>query len=224
MLLRRNITRRARVALGSGAAIAAMVLSAIIGSGAFGASTTSASFSGGAGTATVGGTLYVKTGAVLTLTVTTSSDSECVEVTGDHTATLTSDGKPKSSWTVNFPAASGGGVKSVRVAASPKVNPQGKCTGQSQNPLNASYVLDNTGPHRHRFALAGGKRRRLEPHRREHRVDGGRCWLWRRFRADSGGRCRDRQHRRRREDRDGDRLGWQHRVRLGDRQARQGQA
>src|SRR2546421_9694168 len=43
-----------------------------------GASTVStATFSGGAGTVTVGGTLYAKNGGVLTLTVNTSSDTKC---------------------------------------------------------------------------------------------------------------------------------------------------
>lgn len=54
------------------------------------ASVTSAVFSGGAGTESVGGVLYAKQGTAanptnLTLTVATSSDTKCVEVTGAAT-------------------------------------------------------------------------------------------------------------------------------------------
>src|SRR5213078_2101676 len=104
----------------------------------------SASFSGGAGTVSVGGTLYAKSGAVLTLTVATSTDTKCVEITGAHTARQTS-ATAKSSWTFAFTAGAGDGVKTVTAAASPNFNAN-NCTGQSQTPRSASYVLDNTGP------------------------------------------------------------------------------
>src|SRR3954451_295210 len=117
-----------------GSVVAATVATAIFASGgAIGSTVSAASFSGAAGTVSVGGTLYAKQGGAVTLTVTTSSHTKCVARTGDHTA--------KSTWTFSFTAGSGDGVQTVTAAASPNVNPQGNCTGQSQNPRNASYVL-----------------------------------------------------------------------------------
>src|SRR5689334_11004441 len=58
----------------------------------------SAVFTGGAGTVSVGGTLYAKNGGALTLTVTTSSDTQCVALSGAHTGRQTST-SAKSSWT-----------------------------------------------------------------------------------------------------------------------------
>jgi len=104
----------------------------------------SASFSGGAGTATVGGTLYAKNGAGLTLSVTTSSDTQCVDVSGAFTGHQTS-ASGKSSWTFSFTAGAGDGTQSVTVTAQPNVNGQGKCTGTAGS-ANASFVLDNTAP------------------------------------------------------------------------------
>jgi hypothetical protein len=127
------------------ASTAAGSLLVIAGGGAFGSTVSTAAFGGGSGTVTVGGTLYAKSGGALTLTVTASSDTKCVEVTGAHTAQQTSGGG-KSNWTFNLTAGSGDGVQTVTVAASPNVNPQNKCAGTSQNPQTASYVLDNTGP------------------------------------------------------------------------------
>ncbi|MBX6342022.1 MAG: hypothetical protein IRY97_06145, partial [Thermomicrobiaceae bacterium] len=84
------------------------------------ASVTGASFSGGAGTVTVGGTLYARQGAALTLTVTTDSSTSCVRVT-DGTTTIEKDAaSPRTTWTFTsadsaalFVAGSGDGVKSV---------------------------------------------------------------------------------------------------------------
>ena len=122
-----------------------MLITAIVGiGGAVGSTVSSASFTGAAGTASVGGTLYAKQGGALTLTVNTSSDTKCVEISGAHTAKQTSS-TAKSSWTFTFTAGPGDGVQSVTAAASPNFNPN-NCTGQSQSPQSASYVLDNTGP------------------------------------------------------------------------------
>src|SRR5438067_5059013 len=104
----------------------------------------SAVFTGGAGTASVGGTLYAKNGGALTLTVSTSSDTKCVEVTGAFTSRQTSS-TAKSSWTFSFTAGTGDSVQTVTAAASPNFNTN-NCTGQSQNPKTATFVLDNTGP------------------------------------------------------------------------------
>jgi hypothetical protein len=65
-----------------GPLVAGALLLGVLASGALGSSVTSASFSGGAGTSTVGGMLYAKQGATVTLTVNTSNDSQCVNVTG----------------------------------------------------------------------------------------------------------------------------------------------
>ena len=52
----------------------------------------------------------------------------------------------KTSWTFSFTAGAGDGVQTVTAAASPNFNGQDNCTGQSQNPGSAAYILDNTGP------------------------------------------------------------------------------
>src|SRR5438067_12789403 len=95
----------------------------------------SAVFTGGAGTASVGGTLYAKNGGALTLTVNTSSDTKCVEVTGAFTARQTSS-TAKSTWTFSFTAGAGDGAQAATAAASPNSNAD-NCTGQSQNPGTA---------------------------------------------------------------------------------------
>lgn len=104
----------------------------------------SAAFTGGADTASVGGTLYAKQGASLTLTVNTSADTKCVELTGAFTGRQTST-TAKSIWTFNFTAGTGDGIRTVTASASPNFN-QNNCTGQSQSPQSASFTLDNTLP------------------------------------------------------------------------------
>jgi hypothetical protein len=114
----------------------------------YASSVTSAAFSGGSGTVSVGGILYAKNGAALTLTVTTSSDTKCVDVTGAHTGHQTSS-TAKSSWTFSgaaFTAGAGDGVRTITAAASPNFNTNtNNCTGQTGTGT-ASYTLDNTGP------------------------------------------------------------------------------
>src|SRR5436309_575393 len=97
---------------------------------AFGSTVSSAVFSGGSGTVTNGGSLYAKSGASLTLSVTTSSDTKCVAVTGAFTARQTS-GTGKFSWTFPFTAPSNApdGVQTVTAAASSNFN-SNNCTGQ----------------------------------------------------------------------------------------------
>src|SRR3954462_8784912 len=120
---RKPIRRRALIAL---AATAGLVASGA--QTALASTVTSAALSGGAGTATVAGTLYAKSGAALTLNVTTSSDTQCVEVTGAFTDHQQS-GNPKSSWVFSFTGGAGDSSQTVTVAASPNVNSQNKCTG-----------------------------------------------------------------------------------------------
>lgn len=140
---RRN--RRALDRAGAGLAALAGVLFGLLAPAlpAQASSVTSASFSGGAGTAVVGSTLFARQGANLTLTVLTSTDTRCVVVSGAFAATQTSS-TAKSSWTFSSVAGGGDGASSVTVTASPKFN-QNTCTGQSGTGT-ASYVRDNTAP------------------------------------------------------------------------------
>jgi hypothetical protein len=103
----------------------------------------SATFSGGANTVSVGGTLYAKTAASLTLTASTTSDAQCVQVSGTHTARQT-NASGQTSWTFPFNAVAGDGAHGVTVVASEKFNAN-NCTGQSTS-TTASYTVDNTGP------------------------------------------------------------------------------
>ena len=111
---------------------------------AFASNVTSAVFTGGSGTASVGGVLYAKQGGALTLTVTTSDDTKCVDVFGAHEGSQTS-ANTKTNWTFAFVAGTGNGVQSVTVT-SRTGNPTGKCTGQASTNVTATYTLDNTAP------------------------------------------------------------------------------
>lgn len=108
--------------------------------------TASAAFTGGAGTTSVGGTLYAKSGGALTLTVSTSNDTQCISgVPTGFTGAVTST-TGKSSWIFTGTAVAGDGVRSFTIGASEKANNgNGNCSGQSTT-TQASYVSDNTGP------------------------------------------------------------------------------
>ena len=128
-------------------AVAAVTLAtvAVGGSGALGASITSATFSGGPGTVAAGGTLYAKQGQEVTLTVNTADSTKCVSLSGAHTAVQTS-GTVKSSWTFGpFTAPSGNGVRTVTIVVGEDFNSNNVCTRRTAT-STASYVLDNTGP------------------------------------------------------------------------------
>ncbi|MBM7800514.1 hypothetical protein JOE57_003435 [Microlunatus panaciterrae] len=111
---------------------------------AMASSVASVVLTGGTGTATVGGTLYAKQGAAVTLTVNTSSDTECVDVAGAITGHQQS-ATPKSSWTFTTTAPAGNGAQAVTAIASVKFNSNNVCSGSSGS-LQGSYTLDNTGP------------------------------------------------------------------------------
>ncbi|TFD47356.1 hypothetical protein E3T33_02520 [Cryobacterium sp. TMT1-2-1] len=132
---------RARLAV---IATLALVLGLLGAPPAFASTANSAVFSGGTGTVSVGGVLYARQGGALTLTVTTSSDTKCVEVVGAFAAGDVS-ATGKTSWTFTTTAGAGNGSQTVTAAASPNVNAQGKCTGPSSS-AQGSYTLDNTGP------------------------------------------------------------------------------
>jgi hypothetical protein len=145
----RRQTRRDRTRLTRSRATAAvtgsvLVLGALNLVPAYAASVTNAVFTGGVGTVKVGDTLYAKQGATLTLTVTTSNDTKCVDVAGAITGHQQSN-SAKTSWTFGTTAGAGDGAQSVTVTASPNFNNQDKCTGNT-NSGQASYTLDNTGP------------------------------------------------------------------------------
>ena len=127
------------------AGVLALLASFISSVPAFAASgTTAAAFSGGTGTVNVGGTLYAKNGGALTLTVTTPSDTKCVDVTGAHSGHQTSP-TAKSTWTFSFTAGTGDGLQTVTSTAGTKENNPGTCNTNNGSGT-ASYVLDNTGP------------------------------------------------------------------------------
>ena len=136
-------------------AITALAMSAAVlslgGGGAFGASVTGATFTGGSGTfATPDGKLYAKKDAVLKLTVTTDNQTKCVIVTGAHAATQSFD-KDTTTWTFNVTAGAGDGIRTITASAYKKQN----CTGDNGEKFGvqtASYMLDNTAP-----VVAGAK-------------------------------------------------------------------
>ncbi|MDQ0576244.1 OmpL47-type beta-barrel domain-containing protein [Agromyces albus] len=138
--IREGRTRGWLAVIASGAVVAAMLGAAP----AFASSVTSATFTGGTGTVSSDGTLYAKQGGALTLTVTTSSDTRCVDVAGAFTA-HSAPGPAMTNWTFTTTAGAGDGAQAVTVSASPNINPQGKCTGHTES-LQASFTLDNTGP------------------------------------------------------------------------------
>ncbi|MET4637106.1 PxKF domain-containing protein [Mycetocola sp. 2940] len=106
---------------------------------------TSASFSGGgAGTATVGGVLYAKAGAALTLTLTTDGATCISGVPAGFTGDLTSE-TVKQTWVFRGPADSVNGAKAYTLNASNAFNKNGNCTGPSTT-AQTLYQVDNTAP------------------------------------------------------------------------------
>jgi hypothetical protein len=135
-------SRRRRIA----GLLALMTTALLIGMSiqAVAATITSATFSGGTGTVTVGGTVYAKQGGALTLTVVTSNDIQCVDVAGAVNLPRQTAAAGKTSWVFTTTAPAGNGAQAFTVTASEKFN-NNNCSGQT-NSTQASYVLDNTGP------------------------------------------------------------------------------
>ncbi len=133
-----------------GAVVVATAAATVVGfvvlvPGAGALSVTGASFSGGAGTASANGYLYAKSGGMLTLNVTTSNDTKCVDVTGAFT-TFQSSNQAKTSWSLGpLTAGTGDGLRTVTVTAWDKSNSNG-CNQTSSGSASASFVSDNTGP------------------------------------------------------------------------------
>jgi len=114
------------------------------------ASATGASFTGGAGTRVVNGTLFADPGAALTLNVTTDTDTRCLEITGAHTATKTA-AAGTTQWSFPFAANLTTGVHTITATAYRSFNGQGKCTanaGEGLGVQTASYTVesDSTAP------------------------------------------------------------------------------
>ncbi len=115
--------------------------------GASAASVTSAAFSGGTGTVSVGDTLYAKKDGGLTLKVMTDTGTKCVVVSGAHSGQLTSK-DATASWSFSFTAPGTtvpDGVQTVEAKAyqNQDCTPKGK---EDFTVQNASYILDNSGP------------------------------------------------------------------------------
>jgi hypothetical protein len=112
------------------------------------ASATAASFTGVTGSYTdpATGNVYVKQGGSLTLNVTTTNDTKCVDVNFNTSAqkmTQTS-ATAKTSWSFTINAGVGDGVVTATASASPSFNGQGVCTGSTPGNAraSASYILD----------------------------------------------------------------------------------
>ena len=138
------VRSRRRLAALVAAACAPLVLAGSLALPASASTVGSATFSGGTGTVTSGGVVYAQQGGALTLTVSTSNDTKCVDVSGAVTGHQQSS-TAKTTWTFTFTAAAGDGTQAVTASASPDSNPQNKCTGATRS-LDTSFVLDNTGP------------------------------------------------------------------------------
>lgn len=109
------------------------------------ASVSGVTLTGGSGTVSVGGSLYAKQGGALTLAVTTSADTKCVDASGVYTDYLTS-AAGKTNWSFpTFTAGAGDGTQTITVQSFTNFN-SSKCTGNSTGSQTVSFVLDNTGP------------------------------------------------------------------------------
>src|ERR671931_441164 len=121
--------------------LVALVLLAVIGVAAA-ASAGALSLSGGEGTTVFDDQLYAKEGGVVTATVTTTPDTECVVifVNGEPvTSDASADGA--TSWTLSFSAGAGDGVRQIRATAYSTTDCE-----HSDGSATESMVLDNTGP------------------------------------------------------------------------------
>jgi hypothetical protein len=98
---------------------------------------------GGAGTALVGGTLYARNGASVTLVVFTTA-ARCVELSGALERRLTA-GVATTTWSFPFLAGVGNGPRVVTMTAWSATS-DGACAGTVGEARSVSYVLDNEGP------------------------------------------------------------------------------
>lgn len=85
---------------------------------------------------------YAKDTGPVRLTVATPTGVKCVKITGAHQGFQTNNPGNKTSWTFDYTAGTGDGVKEVTAAAFTNTT----CATATGSTQNASYVLDNTGP------------------------------------------------------------------------------
>jgi hypothetical protein len=134
-------------------AVAALVVAGIA-PVASAAQVSGATLSGGAGTATVGGLLYAKQGASLTIAVTTDNTTRCVDVLSGTTLVARLTGPTgQTSWTFTsaaFPSlvpGSGNALVTYGFKAWRSMNANGACTADAGDTNSSvTYALDNTGP------------------------------------------------------------------------------
>ena len=109
-------------------------------------SITATTLSGGAGTATVSGTLYAKGGGALTLIVVTDTLARCVELSTTPPLAQTF-ASPKTSWTFTWtsPAALADGAQNITATAGEGTNGSGRCATRTAS-QTVSYVVDNSAP------------------------------------------------------------------------------
>src|SRR4051812_532372 len=119
-------------------AIPAVVLPSLVSA----ASVASISLSGGAGTLTVGGTLYAKGGGAVGVDVTTSGDTQCVRLF-ENGAPVNSASNPSgsSSWHFDLVAPNSSGAQQMRATAFATSDCHG-AWGSS----TTSFIADNSGP------------------------------------------------------------------------------
>src|SRR5918994_4010276 len=114
----RTTPARRLLAGGVATALTSVALIGIAAPSASAATVTSASFSGTNNTAFVGDVLYVKSSGRVTMTVHTTSDTRCLQISGAHSGRQTATA-PTTTWNLTFVAGSGEGVRSVTATASP---------------------------------------------------------------------------------------------------------
>jgi hypothetical protein len=148
-MARSNRQRTRRLRPLAAVSLAAVAATTMAGGGAFGAGGSATTLTGGTGTAVANGTLYAKSGAPLTLEVTTPSGTKCVRVIDGTTTVETPapNGGTATSWSIPLAAASGAdSVHTLTIQARPGNN-NNPCSGQSTAVTPAqSYVVDNTAP------------------------------------------------------------------------------
>jgi hypothetical protein len=124
-------------------ALASVALIGIAAPSASAATVLSTAWAGTNNTAMVGDVLYAKSGGRVTLTVQTTPDTRCVQMTGAHTGRQTATG-PTSTWSFTVVAGTGEGARGLTLTASPSFSSTA-CAGISSSG-QATYVVDNTGP------------------------------------------------------------------------------
>lgn len=131
----------------------ALVVAGLAPLSASAAQVTAASLTGGSGTATVGGLLYAKQGASLTIGVTTDDTTQCVDVMNGSIQVARMTGTTgKTSWSFTsaaFPALVPAGDKLVTYTfvAWRNINGQGNCTANAgETGTSVTFAVDNTGP------------------------------------------------------------------------------